>query len=192
MEMKSGIAIGAAVGLVLTLVGAKIAFARTTTAEPSGNLNVRIDGFEVFTPSGGSPGQYTINGLGQVVGDATGTLTGTLNYTQVSADLAVEDVCSDTVAGTITAPGGSFGLSGGNFTIVLDITGPSSTPACGSATIDLVCNRTLAHHNLVDDLDAGNYHCIATSVTPSGGASTIPASLTVRIGSVDGANAPTD
>jgi hypothetical protein len=159
---------------------------------PSGNLNLRIDGYEVLTPTSEAAGQYTINGLGQVIGDTTGNLNGTLSYTQVDAAAASEDLCNDTVAGTVTAPSGGFGQTNGSFTASLNLTSPAGNPAgCGAATIDLLCNRTLLHHNLVNDLDAGTYHCVATSVTPTGG-SLVPASLTVRIGSVEGANAPTD
>jgi hypothetical protein len=128
----------------------------------------------------------------QLIGDSTGSLSGTLTYTQIDAIAATEDVCADTVTGTTTAPTGSFAQPDGSFTIALSLASPQANPAgCGGATVDLLCNRTLVHHNLVSDLDAGTYHCVATSVTPTGG-SVIPASLTVRIGSVEGANAPTD
>ncbi len=189
--MKFVKGIGVATGLALALAGATAAFAKGPVG-PSGNLNLRIDGYEVFTPTGEATGQYTINGLGQVIGDSTGSLSGTLTYTQVDALTATEDVCADGVTGTTTAPTGSFAQPDGSFTIALSLTSPQANPAgCGGATIDLLCNRTLVHHNLVSDLDAGTYHCIATGVTPTGG-SAIPASLTVRIGSVEGANAPTD
>ncbi|HUN59208.1 MAG TPA: hypothetical protein VMU41_13930 [Candidatus Binataceae bacterium] len=189
MKFSTGISVASA--LALAIGGSGAAFAKSASV-PSGNLNLRIDGYEVYTPTGETAGQYTINGLGQVIGDSTGTLTGTLSYTQVDAATATEDLCNDTVAGTITAPTGSFGLTNGSFTASLALTSPEANPAgCGGATMDLLCNRTLLHHNFVDDLDAGTYHCVATSVTPAGG-SAVPASLTVRIGSVEGANAPND
>jgi len=190
--MKFSKGIGVTAGLALAIAGSgTMAFAKGA-ASSSGNLNLRIDGYEVFTPTDEAAGQYTINGLGQVIGDATGTLSGTLTYTQVDAATPSEDVCADTVSGTITKPSGGFSLAGGSFTIALDVASPGSNPTgCGGATIDLLCNRTLVHHNLVNFLDAGTYHCVTTSVTPTGG-SAIPASLTVRIGSVEGANAPTD
>jgi len=187
--MKFVKGVGVATGLALALAGSSAAFAKGPA--PSGNLNLRIDGYEVFTPTGETAGQYTINGLGQVIGDSNGVLNGTLTYTQIDALTATEDVCPDTVTGNITAPTGSFGLADGSFTIALSLTPPASPTGCGGAAIDLLCNRTLVHHNLVNDLDAGAYHCIATSVTPTSGTA-IPASLTVRIGSVEGANAPTD
>lgn len=193
MRMKFSRGISVASGLALVLAGSSAAFAKSASAPgPSGNLNLRIDGYEVFTPTGETAGQYTINGLGQLIGGASGDLGGAVSYTQVSAATASEEVCSDAVSGTIASPTGSFGSGNGNFTISLDLTSPASNPAAfESSTVDLLCNRTLVHHNLVNDLDAGTYHCVATSVTPTGG-SEVPASLTVRIGSVDGANAPTD
>lgn len=187
--MKFFKGIGVATGLAMALAGSSAAFAKGPVG-PSGNLNLRIDGYEVFTPTGEAAGQYTINGLGQVIGDSTGSLSGTLTYTQVDALTATEDVCADPVTGITTAPTGSFSQPDGSFTIALSLTSPPTNPTgCGAATIDLLCNRTLVHQNLRPDLDAGTYHCIATSVT---GGSAIPASLTVRIGSVEGANAPTD
>jgi hypothetical protein len=193
MKFRRGISVAS--GLALVLAGASAAFAKGATG-PSGNLNVRIDGYEVLTPSAGSPGQYTINGLGQVIGDSNGELDGVLTYTLVNVASATEQTCSDSVSGsTITAPTGGFSESGGSFTASLVLTaGSGATADCESATIALLCNRTLSHHNLVDDLDAGTYHCIATGVTAATGGTTAidAASLTVRIGTVDGANAPTD
>jgi hypothetical protein len=164
-------------------------------ATPSGSLNLRMTGYEVLTPSGGSSGQYTVNGLGQVIGDSNGSLNGVLTYTLVDAAAGTQDTCSDTVAGTLTAPTGSFAQSGGSFTGSLTLTAGNDAAAnCEGATIALLCNRTLEHQNLVDSLDAGRYHCIATGVTAAGGGTTAidAASLDVTIGSVEGANAPTD
>ena len=195
MKFRKGISVAS--GLALLLAGSSAAFAKSASASaPSGNLNVRIDGYEVLTPSGGSAGQYTVNGLGQVIGDSNGDLDGVLTYTLVNAASASEQTCSDSLSGsTITAPTGTFSESGGSFTASLVLTaGSSATADCESATIALLCNRTLSHQNFVDDLDAGTYHCIATGVTAASGGTTAidAASLTVRIGSVDGANAPTD
>ena len=189
MNFRRGI--GVASSLALVLAGASAAFAKGAPA-PSGNLNLRIDGYEVLTPSAGSPGQYTINGLGQVIGDSTGSLSGVLTYTLVDPSTPSEETCNDTVTGTVTAPTGGFSQPDGSFTINLTLAGGSAN--CEGATIALLCNRTLEHHNFVDDLDAGTYHCIATGVTAAEGGTTAidAASLTVRIGSVDGANAPTD
>src|ERR1700677_285862 len=115
--MKFIKSIGVATGLALALAGSSAAFAKGP-AVPSGNLNLRIDGYEVFTPTGEAAGQYTINGLGQVTDDSTpGSLSGTLTYTQVDALTATEDVCADTVTGTTTAPTASFGQADGSFTI---------------------------------------------------------------------------
>lgn len=195
MKITRGISVAS--GLALILAGSGVAFAKGASAPgPSGNLNVRIDGFEVLTPSGGVAGQYTVNGLGQVIGDANGDLDGVLTYTLVNAASASEQTCNDSLSGsTITAPTGNFSDTGGSFTASLALTAASGAASdCESATIALTCNRTLQHHNFVDDLNAGTYHCIATGVTAASGGTTAinAASLTVRIGSVDGANAPTD
>ena len=187
---------GVATGLALVqLAGSTAAFAKGSSRAVERLTDLRIDGYGVLHPYRKRRRDNTrsINGLADSVnGDSTGSLSGTLTYTQIDALAATEDICADTVTGTTTAPAGSFAQPDGSFTIALSLTSPQANPAgCGGATVDLLCNRTLVHHNLVSDLDAGTYHCIATSVTPTGG-SAIPASLTVRIGSVAGANAPTD
>ncbi|HTT76937.1 MAG TPA: hypothetical protein VMF50_13295 [Candidatus Binataceae bacterium] len=187
--MKFSTGIGVASTLTLALAGASQAYAKASA--PSGNLNLRIDGYEVLAPTVNSPAQYTVTGLGQVIGNSSGTLDGVLTYTLVDVSAATQDTCSDTVSGTITPPTGNFSQAGGSFTASLTLTETSGGGECESSTIALLCNRTLLHHDFVDDLNAGTYHCIATSVTPND-SSPIPASLTVRIGSVEGANAPND
>jgi hypothetical protein len=188
--MKFNKGIGVVAGLALAIAGSgTMVFAK---AAPTGNLNLRITGYEVL--GGGSPGQYTVNGIGQVIGDTAGTLLGTLTYTLVDEAAHSEEECSEQVSGTISPPTGTFGAVGGSFTASL-ILAPAagSTADCDGATVSLLCNRTLLHQNLVNDLDAGTYHCIATGVTAADGATAInAASLDVRIGTVEGANAPTD
>jgi hypothetical protein len=193
--MKFSKGIGVATGLALALAASgTMALAAAKKASPSGNLNLRVTGYEVL--GGGEAGQYTVNGIGQVIGDVNGSLSGQLTYTLVDAAAATEEVCGEQVSGTITKPSGSFGLSDGSFTASLTLA-PVSTPAqtadCDGATVSLLCNRTLLHQNLADDLDAGAYHCIATGVTAAESATAInAASLDVTIHSVEGANAPTD
>lgn len=107
--------------------------------------------------------------------------------------LATEEVCNDTVTGTITPPAAGFASSDGSFTASLALVpGSSATADCEGATVSLLCNRTLLHQLYVDDLDAGIYHCIATSVVAANGGTTLidAASLDVTIDSVRGANAP--
>jgi hypothetical protein len=58
----------------------------------------------------------------------------------------------------------------------------------------MLCNRTLVVKKDVNDLDAGQYHCLATSVTAGTGATATinGASLQGHVDSVSGSNAPTD
>jgi len=191
--MKFSKGIGAAAGLALAAVMASAGIASSAEKTPSGNLNLQITGYEVLTPSGGSAGQYTLNGIGQVIGDTGGSLSGDVTYTLVDVHLAAEEVCNDTVSGTITPPAGGFASADGSFTgsLVL-VPGSGATADCEGATVSLLCNRTLLHQLYVDDLDAGIYHCIATSITPASSGTTLidAASLDVTIDSVRGANAP--
>ncbi|MGA2409582.1 MAG: hypothetical protein ABSG46_04245 [Candidatus Binataceae bacterium] len=190
MKFSKGISLSAGLGLMIAGVNGA-AFAKQT---PSGNLNVRVTGYEIL--GGGAAGQYTVNGLGQVIGDTTGVLDGDLIYTLVDAGAATEEECTEQISGSITAPSGSFSLADGNFTGTLTLTpvsSPVQTADCDGATLDLLCNRTLLHKGFVNDLDDGAYHCIATAATASGSATAIEAaSLDVTINSVEGANAPTD
>jgi hypothetical protein len=191
--MKFSKGIGAAAGLALAAAVASGGIAFAARKPPTGNLNVQITGYEVLTPSEGSAGQYTVNGLGQVIGDTGGSLSGDLTYTLVDVHLATEEQCHDTVTGTTTAPTGGFASSDGSFTASLTLApGSGATADCEGATVSLLCNRTLLHKVFVDDLDAGTYHCIATSVAAVSGGTTLidAASLDVTIDSVEGANAP--
>ncbi len=181
-------------GFGLALIGGATSSA-FAAATPSGNMNLRLGGYAVITPSSGSSAQVDIDGIGQVVADATGAFSGALTYTAVSATLASEDVCTGTVAGTITAPSGAFASGSGEFTIGLTYTPSSSSTGtdCIPSTATLLCNRALAHVNLVDDLDAGEYQCVATSVTAGTGATAAVNAASLK-GSLDvsrGANAPT-
>jgi hypothetical protein len=58
---------------------------------PSGNLNLQVIGYEVLTSSGGSAGQYSVNGIGQIIDDTGGSLSGHLTYTLVDVHLASQE-----------------------------------------------------------------------------------------------------
>jgi hypothetical protein len=191
--MKFSKGIGTAAGLALAVAMASAGIASAANKTPSGNLNLQVTGYEVLTPSAGIAGQYTVNGIGQVIGDTGGSLSGGLTYTLVDVHLATEEVCNDTVTGTITPPAGGFASSDGSFTASLALVpGSGATADCEGATVSLLCNRTLLHQLDVNDLDAGIYRCITTSITPANGGTTLidAASLDVTIDSVKGANAP--
>jgi len=78
MRMKFSKGIGVVAGLALAAAVASGGIASAANKRPSGNLNLQITGYEVLTPSGGSAGQYTLNGIGQVIGDTGGSLSGGL------------------------------------------------------------------------------------------------------------------
>ena len=189
---RSGLVVA---GLGLALMGGATSRTFAAAATPSGNMNLRLGGYAVITPTSGSPAQVDIDGIGQVIADSTGGFSGALTYTAVSATLATEDVCTGTVAGTITAPSGAFASGSGEFTIGLTFTPSSSSTGtdCIPSTATLLCNRALAHMSLVDDLDAGEYQCVATGVTAGTGATATVNAASLK-GSLDvsrGANAPT-
>jgi hypothetical protein len=50
----------------------------------------------------------------------------------------------------------------------------------------LLCNRTLLHKNLANDLNAGQYHCVAQDVTVGG--NPVGASLEGHLDIVSGSN----
>jgi len=191
---RSGLVV-AGIGLALMAGAASRAF-----AAPSGNLNLRTDGFELVTPNSGSPAHVDIDGIGQLIADTNGNFTGAETYTAVNPALppgaASEEVCSGTIAGTITAPSGGFASGDGQFTISLNYTPSSGSTGtyCIPSTTAMLCNRSLFHTADVNDLDAGRYHCVATGVTASAGAAATVngASLRGYIDSVRGANAPND
>ncbi len=185
--------LAAGIGFALIAGATPRAFAAAIT--PSGDMNLTLDGYAVITPNSGTAETADIKGIGQVTADTTGAFTGALTYTAVSAALGTEDVCAGTVAGTITLPTGSFASGDGNFTMGLSYTPSSGATGtdCIPSSATLLCTRTLAHPTLVGDLDAGQYHCIATSVTAGTGASATinAASLHSDLNISRGANAPT-
>jgi hypothetical protein len=160
---------------------------------PSGNMNLRLSGYEVI---GG--GQVSILAIGQVISDSGGTFSG--NATMTATDGTETDVCAVNIpsaGGQITKPAGGFSSTTGLFTITMTgvavspTTGPNSTFCADNtgATFTLSCNRTLVHKNLVNDLDAGQYHCVVTGIT---GASAVTGqSMEGHLDIVSGSNSPT-
>jgi len=196
MVKKGTIAI--AMGAVMILaIGTGRAIA--TKAVPSGNLNLRVTGSELLTPGGDSSAvRLAIDGIGQVIGDSTGTLSGAETYTALVTNSSTvepaEQVCQGTISGSITPPAGDFASTTGEFTASLTFTPVADSASyCIPATTTLVCSRALFHEALVNELDAGEYTCVATGATAAGGAETTVdgVSLTVNITSVRGGNSPT-
>ena len=159
---------------------------------PSGNMNLRLSGYEVI---GG--GQVSVLAIGQVISDSSGTFSG--NATMTATDGTETDVCAVNIpsgGGQITKPAGGFSSTNGLFTITISGVGVTSssggTTFCGDntgATFTLSCNRTLVHKNLVNDLDAGQYHCVVTGIT---GASAVTGqSMEGHLDIVSGSNSPT-
>ena len=162
---------------------------------PSGNLNLRLNGYEVVTSeSSTTPARLSIDAIGQVIADTKGNLSGAETFNAVDATVPAEEVCKGTVSGTITPPTGGFGSGDGEFSLSLSFAPTSTGAYCIPATTTMQCNRSLLHKVLVDDLDAGQYHCIVTGMTAGTGAtSTIDAaSMDGHLDSARGSNAPTD
>jgi hypothetical protein len=180
-------------GAAMLLAAASVSPAAAKKAPPplpSGNLNLRLEGYEIVTGNSGAT-RISIDGIGQLLSDTAGTLNGIETFTAVDpTGASSESLCSGSITGQITAPTGGFASGNGEFTATLNYA-PSSTPGalCVATTATLLCNRTLAHPIYVDDLDAGEYHCIVTSLTGSGISA---ASMSAHLGSVDGSNAPTN
>jgi hypothetical protein len=159
---------------------------------PSGNMNLRLSGYEVI---GG--GQVSVLAIGQVISDSGGTFSG--NATMTATDGTETDVCAVNIpsgGGQITKPAGGFSSTNGLFTITISGVGVTSssggTTFCGDnsgATFTLSCNRTLVHKNLVNDLDAGQYHCVVTGI--SGAGAVTGQSMEGHLDIVSGSNSPT-
>jgi hypothetical protein len=158
-----------------------------------------MEGFEVVTPASGSAFRVNVDAIGQVIADTAGSFTGAETFTAVNPSLPPgsepEDVCSGTVAGTITAPTGGFGSGAGEFTLNSSYTPSSSSTgvSCFPSTVTLLCNRTLRNTSKVNDLDAGQYHCLATGLAAASGASvTVNGASIAGHLAASGNNAPTD
>lgn len=181
--------IGAA-ALALATGAGPFAFAK---GGPSGNMNLRLNGYEVITS------QVSVLAIGQVISDSGGTFSGNLTMTATDPTTNETDVCAVNIpsaGGQITKPGGGFSSTSGLFTIAMTdvavspVTGSTST-FCGDnngATITLSCNRTLVHKNLVNDLDAGQYHCVVTGI--SGAAAITGQSMEGHLDISAGSNSP--
>jgi hypothetical protein len=186
MSKKSFVRMMTAAAIVAAVGAGPIAFAKSKPPTPSGDMNLRFQGYELAGTQ-----QVSINGIGQLSVNISGVITsGVETFTAVNPLTPEDDVCTGSVTGTITAPTGSFGSDTGEFTISLTYT-PSASLAslCFASTSDLTCNRTLVHKNLADDLNAGQYHCVVTGLTESP-STPIGASMDAHIDIVSGNNAP--
>jgi hypothetical protein len=193
---KSRIGMVAATAMVLAVgMGAGRFAAAAGLPVPSGNLNLRLNGYEVVTSeSSTTPARLNIDAIGQVIADTKGNLSGAETFNAVDPTVPAEEVCKGTVSGTITPPTGGFGSGDGEFSLSLSFAPTSTGAYCIPATTTMQCNRSLLHKVLVDDLDAGQYHCIVTGMTVGTGAtSTIDAaSMDGHLDSARGSNALTD
>jgi hypothetical protein len=196
MNFKSRIGIVAGIAMIVALGMSAGQFASAAELRgPSGNLDLRLDGYEVVTPqSSTTPSRLSIDGIGQLIGDTTGNLSGSESFTAVDPAVPAQEVCDGTVSGAITPPAGGFGSGDGQFTISLAFAPTSADAYCIPATTNLLCNRSLLHVLLAKDLDAGQYHCIVTGMTAGTGANSAinAASMDAHIDSVRGNNGPTE
>lgn len=157
----------------------------------SGDMNLRLNGYEIVGAD-----QVSILGIGQELVDTSGDISGdlTLSYTD-STDPTDSGTCPGTLGDSnVTFQGGDFGtLGSGQFNITLEFTpkSPVGSTACVDTTFTLLCNRTLVHKNLAKDLNAGEYHCVATGVTSGAAfptATAVPASVEGHLDIVSGSN----
>jgi hypothetical protein len=167
MNKRIRVGVIGATALALATAAGPFAFAK---GGPSGNMNLRLNGTETI---GGD--QVSFLGIGQVISDSGGAFSGSVTFT--AADAGESDTCTGAIAqaaGQISAPKGTFSQVDGLFTISLPLssvaavtTADTFCTANNNATLALSCNRTLVHKNLVNDLDAGQYHCVVTGITGS-------------------------
>ncbi len=194
MSTKSRIVTVAGAALLLAAMAASPALAEKPPSPPpptpSGNINLRVEGYEITTATGSST-RISIDGIGQLLSDTAGNLNGVETFTAVDpSGVNAEEVCTGSVSGQITAPSGGFASGNGEFKISLSYTPASGAGTfCVTSTASLLCNRTLAHPAYVNDLDAGEYHCVVTDLSGSG---ITAASMNAHLGSVEGSNAPTN
>jgi hypothetical protein len=195
MNLKRRIVMVTATAMMLAVARGAARFAAAADLPvPSGNLNLRLNGYEVVTPESSTSTRLSIDAIGQVIADTKGNLSGAETFNAVDATGPAAQLCNGTVSGTITPPAGSFGSGDGEFAISLSFTPSSAGAYCIPATTTMQCNRSLLHKLLVNDLNAGEYHCIVTGMTAGTGAtSTInAASMDGHLDSARGSNAPTD
>jgi hypothetical protein len=165
-RIKMGV-IGAT-ALALATSAGPFAFAKG----PSGNMNLRLNGSETIAAA-----QVSFLGIGQVISNSAGSFSGSVTFT--ASDASESDTCTAAIAqaaGQITAPKGNFSQTDGLFTISMPLSGIAAVTTtdtfCNAnvgAALALSCNRTLVHKNLVNDLDAGQYHCVVTGISGSAG-----------------------
>jgi len=196
MNFKSRIGIVAGTAMMMAVGMSAGQFAAAAELRgPSGNLDLRLNGYEVVTPQNSTTStRLSIDGIGQLIGDTTGNLSGAESFTAVDPTIPTQEVCDGTVSGAITPPAGGFGSGDGQFTISLAFTPTTTDAYCIPATTSLLCNRSLLHVQLAKDLDAGQYHCIVTGMTSGTGATSAinAASMDAHIDSVRGSNGPTE
>jgi hypothetical protein len=194
MSIKSRIAAAAGAVLLLAAIAASPALAKKAPPPPpptpSGNINLRVEGYEITTATG-TVARISVDGIGQLLSDTAGSLNGVETFTAVNPSGAnAEEVCTGSVSGQITAPSGGFASGNGEFTISLSYSPASGAGTfCVATTASLLCNRTLAHPAYLDDLDAGEYHCVVTNLSGSGISA---ASMNAHLDSVEGTNGPTN
>jgi hypothetical protein len=197
MNLKSRIATVASAALILAAMAASSALAKKaptpsspTPPTPSGNVNLRVEGYETATATGTST-RISIDGIGQLLSDTAGSLNGVETFTAVDpSGVNAEEVCTGSMSGQITPPSGGFASGNGEFKISLSYSPASGAGTfCVASTASLLCNRTLAHPAYVNDLDAGEYHCVVTDLSGSG---ITAASMNAHLGSVEGTNGPTN
>jgi len=151
-------------------------------------MNLRLNGSEIVGST-----EYSILATGQEVVGVSGHFSGdeTFTYVQPGSSGATA-VCAGSIsAGVVTLQSGNFGTLGqGQFTITMTFTPSaiSSNTPCDVTDYTLLCNRTLQHRGLVNDLNVGQYNCVTTGVTVNGGA--VPASLEASLGVLGGSNSP--
>jgi hypothetical protein len=190
MNKRIRVGIIGAAALAMATGAGPFAFAKGGNG-PSGNMNLRLNGTESV---GGD--QVSFLGIGQVISNSGGSFSGSITFT--AADATESDTCTGAIAqaaGQISAPKGAFSQTDGLFTISLPLssvaavtTADTFCTANNNATMSLSCNRTLAHKNLVNDLDAGQYHCVVTGIS---GSSTITGeSLEGHLDISAGSNSP--
>jgi len=187
MNKRIRVGIIGAAALAMATGAGPFAFAK---GGPSGNMNLRLNGSETV---GGD--QVSFLGIGQVISNSSGSFSGSITFT--AADAVESDTCTGAIAqaaGQISAPKGTFSQTDGLFTISLPLssvvavtTADTFCTANNNATMSLSCNRTLAHKNLVNDLDAGQYHCVVTGIS---GGSVTGESLEGHLDISAGSNSP--
>jgi hypothetical protein len=189
MGHRAGLVV-AGIGFALIAGATSRAFAATIL----GNFNLRIDGYEVLTPTGGAAEKDDIDGVGQLNVTSAGAITGAETFTSVNSNAGTEDVCNGTVAGTIFAPSGAFASGAGNFAISLTYTPTSTGLTCIPSTSTLQCSRALLHVNNAGNLGAGEYRCVVTGVTAGSGAAAAVDGAAMRdeLTLTRGTNAPTN